>query len=67
MSTMIADERQGRLYSLTEAGEILGMSHWTLRRHVDEGTIPATKLGRLVKLSTETIEKIRAEGLPSLK
>ncbi len=62
----IAEER--RLFSLDQAAEQLGgVSPWTLRRHVDEGRIRTTRLGRLVRIPSEEIERIRKEGLPSLK
>lgn len=56
-----------RLYSLTEAGEALGISPWSLRRHIARGTLKATRVGRRVLLASETLDKIAKHGLPSLK
>ncbi len=55
-----------RLFTFEEAGKVLGCSHWKLRRHAD-GAIRVTRLGRLVRISSEEIDRIRKEGLPSLK
>lgn len=44
-----------------------GVSPWTLRRHITDGTIKATRLGRRVFVRTEEVERIRTEGLPSLR
>lgn len=55
-----------RLYSLNEAGEALGISPWSLRRHIAEGRISPTRVGRRVLLSNETLDKIARQGLPPL-
>lgn len=57
-----------RLYSLADASRELGdLSIWTLRKHVFQGNVKPTKLGRRVFISTAEIERIQREGLPSLK
>ena len=58
---------ESRLYSMEQAGEVLGCSHWLLRKHAERGTVKTVRVGRLVKLSSEEIDRIRKEGLPSLK
>ncbi len=56
------------LYDLFAAARALGsISPWTLRKHIAQGTVTATKLGRRVFLRAEEIERIREEGLPPLK
>jgi hypothetical protein len=56
-----------RLYSLDEAaGQLGGVSTWTLRKHLSRGSIKVTRLGRRVFLSASEIERIQREGLPSL-
>lgn len=57
-----------RLYSLEEAARLLGgISHWTLRKHADLGTIRVTRIGRLVRISSEELSRIEREGLPPLR
>jgi len=57
-----------RLLSLADATQLLGsISIWTLRKHVSYGNVTVVRLGRRVFLSSEEIERIRKEGLPSLR
>ena len=44
-----------------------GISPWTLRKHVSQGTVAVTRMGRRVFLRGEEIERIRREGLPKLR
>ena len=61
-------EPERSLYSLLEASQVLGgASIWTLRKHIARGTIHVTRIGRRVFLPCEEIERIRREGLPSLR
>lgn len=56
------------LYSMQEAAAALGgISHWTLRKHAGEGRIKVVRLGRRVFVDAEELERIRREGLPSLR
>jgi excisionase family DNA binding protein len=56
------------LYSMQEAAEALGgISHWTLRKHASSGRIKVVRLGRRVFVDTEELERVRREGLPSLR
>lgn len=65
---MSQDSPSTKLYSLAEAARLLGgISVWTLRKHMSQATIQATKLGRRVFLSGEEISRIQRDGLPSLK
>lgn len=56
-----------QLFTLEEAGRVLGCSHWLLRKHIERGTVRPTRLGRLVKLSSAEIERIQEQGLPPLR
>jgi hypothetical protein len=59
---------QAGLYALPEATEVLGrVSIWTLRKHVARGNVTVVHIGRRVFLSSEEIERIRRDGLPSLR
>jgi hypothetical protein len=59
--------QNGRLYSLDEAALSLSISIWTLRRHVARQTVRVTRIGRRVLVASEELERIRREGLPSLR
>ena len=55
-------------YSMQEASAALGgISHWTLRKHSGTGRIKVVRLGRRVFVDAEELERIRREGLPSLR
>jgi hypothetical protein len=56
------------LFSLKAAAQQLGgISVWTLRKHVSNRTIAVTRIGRRVFLDSEEVERIRKNGLPSLR
>jgi excisionase family DNA binding protein len=56
------------LYSLDNAAEALGgISVWTLRKHIAQGHIRVTRIGRRILLGADELERIRREGLPSLR
>lgn len=62
------DSTNSRLHDLYSAAQQLGpMSPWTLRKHIAQGTVTATRLGRRVFLSDEEIRRIQKEGLPPLR
>jgi len=62
------NQQEVRLYSLADACRQLGdLSIWTLRKHVFRGNVKPTRLGRRIFLSSEEIERIQRQGLPSLK
>jgi hypothetical protein len=56
------------LYALPDASKALGgVSVWTLRKHQQMGNLRVTRIGRRVFLDAEELERIRREGLPSLR
>ena len=56
------------LYDVDASTEKLGgISQWTLRKHIEQGTIRVTRLGKRIFLSSQEIARIQREGLPSLK
>jgi hypothetical protein len=62
------DKDQQQLFDLPSAARALGgISVWTLRKHIVQHTVQVTRLGRRVFLTREELERIRTEGLPSLK
>lgn len=46
----------GRLLTMSQAAEYLGISHWTLRRFVWRGDIPHVPIGRLVQLDRADLD-----------
>jgi excisionase family DNA binding protein len=58
----MAPTNAGRLKSLPQAAEALGVSIKTLRGWVYRRTIPYVKVGRSVRIADETIEKIIERG-----
>jgi excisionase family DNA binding protein len=57
-----------KLFSVDDAASILGaVSPWTLRKHIANRTIQVTRIGRRVLLPLDEVERIRREGLPSLR
>ena len=62
------DRTTSELFDLFTAARMLGsISPWTLRKHIAQGTVKATRLGRRVFVPGEEIERIRTQGLPSLR
>jgi hypothetical protein len=62
-------DAENKLYPLQEASQkfLGGLSTWTLRKHIVQGTVKPTRIGRRVFLSVGEITRIQQEGLPSLK
>jgi hypothetical protein len=57
-----------KLFSLRDTSVALGgISHWTLRKHVSAGRVRVVRIGRRVFLDAEEMDRIRREGLPSLR
>jgi hypothetical protein len=64
----LEDGATKKLYNIPDAANLCGsLSPWTLRKHISRGTIHVTRIGRRVFLRSEEIERIRREGLPSLR
>ena len=59
---------EAQLFSVEDAARVLGgISHWTLRKHIDIGNVKVTRIGRRVFLAAEEVERIRRDGLPRLR
>jgi hypothetical protein len=54
------------LVGVPAAAERLGISHWTLRKHLSLGNVARVQLGKRVFVRTEEIERIEKNGLPPL-
>lgn len=66
---MIAPQAmEAKLLSIVDACRVLGgVSAWTLRKHISRHNVRTVHLGQRVFIRVEEIERIRREGLPSLK
>ena len=42
---------------LKEAGRIVGLSQWTLRRYVGQGLLPAVRFGRRILIRMEKLDE----------
>jgi excisionase family DNA binding protein len=57
-----------KLFPLDETAQQLGrISTWTVRKHIAQGNIRVTRIGRLLRVTRDEIERIQREGLPSLR
>lgn len=43
---------------LREAAESVGLSHWTLRKLISEGKLPAVRVGRRVLVEPESLRQL---------
>lgn len=55
------------LMTIWDAAKECSVSPWTLRKHLAQGTVKATRIGRLVRFSRQEVERIQREGLPALR
>lgn len=62
-----ATKQPSRLMPLSEAAKELGVTVACLRSWIYRRSVPYVKVGRAVRISTETIQKIIARGtIPAL-
>jgi excisionase family DNA binding protein len=52
------------LLSVVEAASRLGISHWTLRKHIARQNVEATRIGNRVLIRPAEIARITRTGLP---
>lgn len=48
---------------VNEAGKLLGLSPWTIRRYIAEGQIRSVRIGRRVLVPMDVLEKVMLEGV----
>ena len=51
-----------QLYDVKGAGELLAVSPWTIRAAIRNGKLRAVRIGRLVRLDEEELQKFVAEA-----
>ncbi|MFC1491022.1 helix-turn-helix transcriptional regulator [Nitrospinota bacterium] len=61
------ENRENRLLTLPEAGEILGLSPSTLRKWHAQGILRVVKLGRSVRMRISDVENLIEEGFSTGK
>lgn len=63
---MTKDQTRPALLSIEQAAAEWSVSPWSVRAWIRKGAIQPVRLGRRVLISRALIDKIAAEGLPSL-
>jgi excisionase family DNA binding protein len=51
-----------KLFRLEQAGAVLGVSHWTLRRWAKQGKLRTVKLGSLRLVPREEVNRLARQG-----
>jgi excisionase family DNA binding protein len=59
---METDESMQPLLDVNEAAGVLGVSHYTVRSWIRKGILNATKLGRLVRVEPNEVQKLIESG-----
>ena len=58
---------EAKLLTIEDAARVLGaISPWTLRKHIERGSVAVVRLGRRVFIHIEEVSRIQREGLPRL-
>lgn len=47
-----------KFYSMAELAQLYGVSVWTVRRRISDGTIPAVRLGRQIRVPAAAVDAI---------
>jgi excisionase family DNA binding protein len=50
------------LYDVKSAGQVLHVSPWTIRGYIRDGKLRAVRLGRLVRLEEQELERFVAQS-----
>jgi excisionase family DNA binding protein len=48
--------------SIRDAAARLGLSHWTLRKFIRSGALPAVRIGRRLLVEPSALERFVAQG-----
>lgn len=54
------DEPDPIYFSVSQAAQRLGVSKKTLRRRISDGTIPAVRVGRLIRIKSDDLRNVGA-------
>ena len=64
---MTQENSQSMLLTIEGAAQALGaISPWTLRKHIERGSVAVVRLGRRVFIHVEEVGRIQRQGLPRL-
>ena len=58
----ITSESMEPLLNLDEAAEMIGRTHWTLRRDVKAGTLKSVRIGRRIMIEASEIRRLIEAG-----
>ena len=66
-ATEITPRISSGLHSIPETAQRLPISVSALQKHVARGNVEAVRLGKRIYIREDEIDRIRREGLPSLR
>ncbi len=53
---------QIRTMSVKDAAAQLGLTHWTLRKYIRQGRLPAVRIGRRLLIEPAALERLITNG-----
>jgi excisionase family DNA binding protein len=53
----LKERKRMKLYNVRDAAQVLAVSPWTVRLYIREGKLRPIRLGRLVRLDEQELEK----------
>ncbi len=59
---MIDDDRGEPFLTVSEVAELLKLNQQTVRNWIDQGTLPAVRVGRRVRIRRSDLDRLLAEG-----
>lgn len=59
---MIQDDREDSFLTVAEVAELLKLNQQTVRNWIDQGSLPAVRVGRRVRIRRADLDRILAEG-----
>jgi len=59
---MAQDERDEPLLTVAEVAELLKLNQQTVRNWIDQGSMPAIRIGRRVRIRRADLERVLASG-----
>jgi excisionase family DNA binding protein len=59
---MIEDHREDPFLTVAEVAELLKLNQQTVRNWIDQGSLPAVRVGRRVRIRRADLDRILAQG-----
>ncbi len=64
--TIVADKPAPKAVSIHDAAHLVGVSYWTIRRRVSDGTIKAFRVGRSLRIPVAELDKLMRRSIPTV-